>query len=32
MGYGFLEVADFNYEYWKGRTDLGRYELRVPLI
>lgn len=32
VGYAFLEVADFNYEYWKGRTDLGRYELRVPLI
>ena len=32
VGYGFLEAADFNYEYWKGHPDLGRYELRVPLI
>jgi hypothetical protein len=32
VGYGFLEVADFNFEYWRGRTDLGRYELRVSLM
>jgi hypothetical protein len=32
VGYGFLEAADFNYEYWQGRTDLGRYVLRVPQI
>lgn len=31
VGYGFLEAADFNYEYWKGHTDLGRYGLRVSL-
>jgi len=32
VGYGFLEAADFNYEYWSGHTDLGHYELRVALI
>ena len=32
VGYGFLEAADFNFEYWRGHTDLGHYELRVPLI
>jgi hypothetical protein len=32
VGYGFLEAADFNYQYWQGHTDLGHYELRVPLI
>jgi hypothetical protein len=32
VGYGFLEAADFNFEYWRGRTDLGRYELRVTLL
>lgn len=31
VGYGFLEAADFNLEYWRGHTDLGRYELRVAL-
>jgi hypothetical protein len=32
VGYGFLEVASFNFEYWRGRTELGRHELRVPLM
>jgi hypothetical protein len=32
VGYGFLEVAAFNFEYWRGHTDLGRHELRVSLI
>jgi hypothetical protein len=31
VGFAFLEAADFNFEYWRGHTDLGRYELRVPL-
>jgi len=24
VGYGFLEAADFNYEYWKGHTGQDR--------
>jgi hypothetical protein len=31
-GYGFLEAAEFNYQYWQGHTDLGHYEMRMPLI
>jgi hypothetical protein len=32
VGYGFLEAAELNHEYWRGHTDLGRYTLRVPQI
>jgi hypothetical protein len=32
VGYGFLESSDFNLQYWRGRTELGEYELRVPLF
>ncbi len=32
VGFGFLEAADFNFEYWRGHTDLGHYEFRVPQI
>ncbi|WP_437990249.1 CARDB domain-containing protein [Sorangium sp. So ce145] len=31
VGYGFIEATDFNLEYWRGRTALGRHELRVAL-
>jgi hypothetical protein len=31
VGYGFLEVSDFNLEYWRGHPELGEYELRVTL-
>lgn len=31
VGYGFLEVSDFNLEYWRGHQELGEYELRVVL-
>ncbi|WP_437727623.1 CARDB domain-containing protein [Sorangium sp. So ce861] len=30
-GYGFLEIADFNLEYWRGHTGQGEHELRVTL-
>jgi hypothetical protein len=32
VGYGFMEAADFNLQYWQGHTDLGHYEMRVPLL
>jgi hypothetical protein len=32
VGYGFLESSDFNLEYWRGRRELGRYELQVQLF
>jgi hypothetical protein len=31
VGYGFLEATDFNLERWRGRTTLGRHEIRVAL-
>jgi len=31
VGYGFLEVTDFNKEYWRGHTGTGVYTLRVPI-
>lgn len=32
VGYGFIEAADFNVEYWLGRTELGEHELRLELV
>src|SRR5262249_18613664 len=32
VGYGFLEVTDFNLEFWRGHRDLGQLELRVTLF
>jgi len=31
VGYTFLEVSQFNLEYWRGNTELGEYEIRVNL-
>lgn len=31
VGYGFLESADFNMEYWRGNTGLGTYELQLDM-
>jgi hypothetical protein len=31
VGYAFLEVTELNLEYWRGRTDVGEYELHVDL-
>lgn len=31
VGYGFLPIADFNLEYWRGRETVGEYELAVTL-
>ncbi len=32
VGYGFLELTDFNLEYWRGNTAQGNYELRVNML
>lgn len=32
VGYGFLEVADFNLAYWAGHVDFADHELRVALF
>jgi hypothetical protein len=32
VGYGFLEAARFNLEYWSGNEDLGEVEFSVVLI
>jgi hypothetical protein len=31
VAYLFLEVLEFNLEYWRGNRDLGRYEVRLAL-
>jgi hypothetical protein len=31
VGYGFLEVNDFNLEHWRGHQEVGEYELLVTL-
>jgi hypothetical protein len=31
VGYGFLEVSDFNLAYWRGETELADHELRLAL-
>lgn len=31
VGYGFLELADFNLAYWRGQTELADHELPVTL-
>ena len=31
-GFAFLPSAWFNLEYWRGHTDHGYYEVRVPMI
>ena len=30
--YGFLPSADFNLEFWRGHTDLGRYTLALDVL
>lgn len=32
IGYAFLEVTQFNMEYWRGNNQLGNYQLNVPLL
>ncbi|MCI0514700.1 T9SS type A sorting domain-containing protein [candidate division KSB1 bacterium] len=32
IGYTFLEVTAFNFEYWRGHKTLGNYEVTVNLI
>lgn len=32
VGYTFLESTLFNMEYWRGHSDLGKYEVKVTLI
>ncbi|MBI4535553.1 MAG: T9SS type A sorting domain-containing protein [Ignavibacteriae bacterium] len=32
VGYTFVESSTFNFEYWRGNTALGTYEVRVHMI
>jgi hypothetical protein len=32
VGYNFMEVTDFNMEYWRGNTMIGSYEKQFNLI
>ncbi|MFA6570442.1 MAG: T9SS type A sorting domain-containing protein, partial [Bacteroidota bacterium] len=32
VGYGFLDLTEFNLEYWRGNKTLGNYELKFKLI
>jgi hypothetical protein len=32
VGYGFMEVTQFNMEYWRGNTILGSYEMQFTLV
>ncbi|MDZ7262949.1 MAG: T9SS type A sorting domain-containing protein [candidate division KSB1 bacterium] len=32
VGYAFLESTQFNMEYWRGHSTLGKYEIKVALI
>lgn len=32
VGYGFLESTHFNLAYWRGETELGRYQITVNMI
>ncbi|MBN2090883.1 PQQ-binding-like beta-propeller repeat protein [candidate division KSB1 bacterium] len=31
VGYSFLDVTDFNMEYWQGNTSEGNYEIQIAL-
>lgn len=32
IGFGFLDVMNFNMEYWRGNTETGRHEFTVSMI
>jgi len=32
VGYGFLECSSFNFEFWRGNTSLGNYEIQLNML